>query len=163
MPFVAVAPVQRGSMSRQPQTGAGEGSRTRPPAKPDAAASRGRAVELRRAAQEEGKRTEALRAALAARRAGTASFRDQMAVWQETHRTLREMEETARELAAEHEEAEREVAEQTAWVRGQVESMLDSGWARDELADIGITGEVLAQLGLLDDPRLRGEPGRAEE
>jgi hypothetical protein len=96
---------------------------------------------------------------VAVRRAGRLSFRDQMAVWQETHRTLREMEETARELAAEHEEAEREVEEQKAWVRGQVESMLDSGWTREELADIGIGDEVLAQVGLLDDPRLRAEPG----
>jgi hypothetical protein len=86
-------------------------------------------------------------------------FRDQMAVWEEVHRTLREMEETARELVAEREEAEREIAEQTAWVRGQVEAMLGSGWSREELAEIGIGDEVLAQVGLLDDPRLRAETG----
>ncbi len=145
-------------MPTEPQTGTGNVPRRARPADIDTAASRRRADELRRAAEEAGSRTEALRTALAVRRAGTLSFRDQMAVWQETHRTLREMEETARELVAEREEAEREIAEQTAWVRGQVEAMLGSGWSREELAEIGIGDEVLAQVGLLDDPRLRAEP-----
>jgi hypothetical protein len=145
-------------MARQPQTGTGEDPRRARLVKPDTAANRRRSEELRRAAEEAGSRTDALRTALAVRRGGALSFRDQMAVWQETHRTLREMEETARELAAEREDAEREVAEQTAWVRGQVESMLESGWSREELAEIGIGDEVLTQVGLLDDPRLRAEP-----
>ncbi len=146
-------------MAGQARTGAGESPRRAWPAMPDTAASRRRAAELTRAAEEAGSRTAALRTALAARRGGRLSFRDQMAVWQETHRTLREMEEAARELAAEGEEAEREVAEQTAWVRGRVESMVDSGWTREELAGIGIGDELLAQVGLLDDPRLRPGPG----
>lgn len=145
-------------MARQAQTGTGEGPQRARPVKPDTAANLRRSEELRRAAEEAGSRTDALRTALAARRDGKLSFRDQMAVWQETHRTLREMEETARELVAEREEAEREVAEQTAWVRGQVEAMLESGWSREELAEIGIADEVLGQVGMLDDPRLRAEP-----
>jgi hypothetical protein len=95
---------------------------------------------------------------MAARRGGRLSFRHQMEVWQETDRTLREMEETAGELAAEREDAEREEAEQRAWVRGQVESMVESGWTREELAEIGIGDEVLGQVGMLDDPRLSREP-----
>jgi hypothetical protein len=154
-----MAPVREEKMPTEPQTGTGNVPRRARPADIDTAASRRRAEELRRAAEEAGSRTGALRAALAVRRAGTLSFRDQMAVWHETHRTLREMEETALELAAEHEEAEREVEEQKAWVRGQVESMVESGWTREELADIGIGDEVLAQAGMLDDPRLRAEPG----
>ncbi len=124
----------------------------------DVTANRQWSEELKLAAGEAGSRSRALRAASAVLRDGQLSFRDQMAVWQETHRTLREMEETARELVAERGDAEREAAEQTAWVRGQVESMLDAGWARAELADIGIADEVLAQVGMLDDPRLHGEP-----
>lgn len=141
-------------MPGSPQTGPGEGSRTTRPEPPDAAANRRRSEKLRLAATEAGSHASALRAALAVRRGGGLSFRDQMAVWQETHLTLHEMEASARELAAERAEAEREVAEQTAWVRGQVESMLDAGWGRGELRDIGIGDEVLAQLGLRNDPRL---------
>ncbi|MET0398216.1 MAG: hypothetical protein ABW277_15550 [Longimicrobiaceae bacterium] len=124
----------------------------------DATVNRQWSEELKLAAGEVRSRSRALRAASAVLRGGQISFRDQMAVWQETHRTLREMEETARELAVEREEGEREVAEQTAWVRAQVESMLDAGWARGELAEIGIADEVLALVGMLDDPRLRGGP-----
>ncbi|MEW5929531.1 MAG: hypothetical protein AB1941_18910 [Gemmatimonadota bacterium] len=116
-----------------------------------------RAEALKRAADEARERAAALRRAMAARRS-SLSFRDQMAIWEETHRTLLEMEEAAAALAEERVEAEREVAEQTAWVRAQVEGMLESGWTREELRDIGIADEVLAQIGLLDDPRLR-EPG----
>jgi hypothetical protein len=148
-------------MDRQPQERAGDAFGGARPESVDAAANRRRAVELRRAAEEAGVRTTAIRAAAAARRGGALSFRDQMAVWQETYRTLRELEETARELAAHGDEAEREAAEQTAWVRGQVERMLDAGWTREELADIGIADELLAQVGMADDPRLRGEPGGA--
>ena len=138
--------------------GAGGSRRGAPPAGVDPTANRRRSEELKLAADEARSRARALRAALAVRRGGRLSFRDQMAVWEETHRTLREMEATARELVAQREEAEREVAEQSAWVRGQVECMLDAGWTRAELADIGIADEVLAQVGMLDDPRLRGEP-----
>ena len=146
-------------MARQPQTGTGQGPGGARAASVDTAANRQRSEELRHAADEARNRAGALRAALTARRGGGLSFRDQMAVWEEVHRTLREMEESARELVAERAEAEREVAEQTAWVRGQVAAMLDAGWSREELAEIGIGDEVLAQVGLLDDPRLRAEPG----
>lgn len=145
-------------MPEQPHAGAGEGPRETRVTSLDTALNRQRSEELRRVAEDAASRTAALRTAVEARRGGALSFRDQMAVWQETQRTLREMEETARELTAERKEAEREVAEHTAWVRGQVESMLDAGWTRAELAGIGIADEVLAQVGMLDDPRLRGEP-----
>jgi len=127
----------------------------------DATVNRRWSEELKLAAGEVRSRSRVLRAASAVLRSGQLSFRDQMAVWQETRSTLREMEVTAGELAAEQEEAEREVAAQTAWVRGQVESMLDAGWARGELAEIGIADELLAHVGMADDPRLRGEPGGA--
>lgn len=143
-------------MARQPQTGTGEGPPGARVTSVDAAVNRRRSEELRHAADEARDRAGALGTAVAARRGGKVSFRDQMAVWQEVHRTLREMEETARELDEQREVAEREVAEQTAWVRREVESMLDSGWSRGELAEIGIGDEVLAQVGMLDDPRLRG-------
>jgi len=146
-------------MDRQPQERAGEAPGGARPESVDAAANRRRAVDLRWAAEEAGGRTAALRAAVAVRRGAGLSFRDHMAVWEETCRTLREMETTARELAAHDDEAEREAAEQTAWVRGQVESMLDAGWTRDELADIGIADELLAQVGMLHDPRLCGNAG----
>ncbi|HEV2736118.1 MAG TPA: hypothetical protein VGV85_14820, partial [Longimicrobiaceae bacterium] len=74
-------------MASQPQTGTGQGARRARPASLDTAASRLRSEELRRAAEEAGSRTAALRTALAARRAGALSFRDQMTVWEETHRT----------------------------------------------------------------------------
>lgn len=148
-------------MDRQPQERAGDAPGGARPESVDAAANRRRAVELRRAAEEAGVRTAALRAAVAVRRGAGLSFRDHMAVWQETTRTLREMEATARELAAHGDEAEREAAEQTAWVRDQVERMLDAGWTREELADIGIADELLAHVGMADDPRLRGDPGSA--
>ncbi len=146
-------------MPTEPQAGLGNVPRRTRPANADPAANLRRSEELKRAADEARDRALALRTALAARRGGKLLFRDQMAVWEEVHRTLREMEETARELVAEREEAEREIAEQTAWVRGQVEAMLGSGWSREELAEIGIGDEVLAQVGLLDDPRLRAETG----
>jgi hypothetical protein len=119
----------------------------------DLAARLRRSEELKHAASDAWDRASALRAALHARRGG-ASFRDQMEVWEETRRTLREMERAARELAAEREDSTREVAEQTAWVRAQVESLLDAGWTREELAGIGIGNELLELVGLRGDPRL---------
>lgn len=150
-------------MRQEPPAGGGGGSR-RAQAAADVAANRRRAEELQHAAGAAKDRSRALGAALDVRRDGAASFRDQMEVWEETRRTLREMASAARELTAEREAAEREVAEQTAWVRGQVDAMLGSGWTREELRDIGIADEVLEQVGLLDDPRLRenrAQPGTA--
>jgi hypothetical protein len=145
-------------MHGQPEMEAGKDPGWARAALPDTAGNRRRAEALLRAADEARDRASALHAALAARRGGAASFRDQMAIWEETRRTLAEMEESARALAVESAEAERDAAEQTAWVRAQVESMLDSGWTREELAGIGIGDDLLAQVGLRDDPRL-WEPG----
>lgn len=147
-------------MHRNPETGAGEVPRGVRPESADSAATRRRAVELRHAAGEAQDRSSALRAAARdAQGGGAGAFRDQMEVWEETRRTLREMQRAARETTGERAEAEREAAEQTAWVRGQVDAMVRSGWTREELRDIGIADEVLEQLGLLDDPRLRENRG----
>ncbi|HEX8431376.1 MAG TPA: hypothetical protein VF625_08820, partial [Longimicrobium sp.] len=49
-----------------------------------------------------------------------------------------------------------------AWLRQQIQSILDEGWPADELAEIGITRALLARLGFRDDrPDLFAGPERA--
>lgn len=48
---------------------------------------------------------------------------------------------------------------QDAWFRDQALDMLNHGWGRAELAEIGFGEEFLAELGLLDHPALRAPRG----
>ena len=70
-----------------------------------------------------------------------------------------ERERGAQELAAyitglrrEQEMLRAEAALQQAWFREQVKAMLDQGWGRTELADIGFGDAFLAELGMQDAP-----------
>lgn len=97
-------------------------------------------------------RARALVAATGRRRTGTVAFRDQVAVWRETSRTLREMEELERELREEDEGLAAELARETEWARGQVAAMIEAGWTRAELADVGVGDDELERLGLFREP-----------
>lgn len=44
--------------------------------------------------------------------------------------------------------ADAAAAEERAWYRAQVREMLDAGWSRAELADVGVTDALLADLEL---------------
>lgn len=50
--------------------------------------------------------------------------------------------------AADDARDEDEAAEERAWYRAQVRQMLGAGWTRAELADIGISDRLMAELGL---------------
>lgn len=61
-------------------------------------------------------------------------------------------------LRREQEMLREETALQDAWFRDQALDMLNQGWSRAELAEIGFGEEFLAELELLDHPGL-GAPG----
>jgi hypothetical protein len=61
-------------------------------------------------------------------------------------------------LRREQEMLREETALQDAWFRSQALDMLDQGWSRAELAEIGFAEAFLGELGLLDHPAL-GVPG----
>lgn len=66
-------------------------------------------------------------------------------------------------LRREQEMLREETALQDAWFRDQALDMLNQGWSRAELAEIGFGEEFLGGLGLLDHPALRapgGSPAR---
>lgn len=62
-------------------------------------------------------------------------------------------------LRREQERLREETALQDVWFREQALDMLNQGWSRAELAEIGFGEEFLAELGLLDHPALRAPGG----
>lgn len=117
------------------------------------------AVELRRRAallreQAERARDHALQAvASTERRRGRASgTREQVEFEAEQARSTRELAAYITGLRREQEVLRAEAVLQQDWFREQAMAMLDQGWSREELADIGFGEAFLAELGLPDVP-----------
>lgn len=120
------------------------------------------AVELRQRAallreQAERAREHALRAIASTeqRRRTAASTREQAEFAAEQERGTQELAAYITGLRREQEMLRAEAALQQEWFRDQVLGMLDQGWGREELAEIGFGEEFLADLGLLDAPGLQ--------
>lgn len=79
---------------------------------------------------------------------------DQSAIDQERARSTRELEAYVTGLRREQETLRAEADLQQAWFREQVLAMVNQGWSREELAEIGFRPEFLADLGLADHPGL---------
>ena len=75
----------------------------------------------------------------------------------EQERSTRELGAYITRLRREQEMLRAEEALQQEWFREQVLSMLDQGWTREELAQIGVGAGFLADLGLQGHPAL--QPG----
>ncbi|HLM67521.1 MAG TPA: hypothetical protein VK358_08350 [Longimicrobium sp.] len=122
------------------------------------------AVELRRRAaqlrdQAEQARDHAFRAikTTEVRRLKRSRTREQEEFAHEQERGTEELAAYITGLRREQEMLQAEAALQQDWFREQVLAMLDQGWKREDLAEIGFGGEFLADLGLLDHPSL--QPG----
>lgn len=73
----------------------------------------------------------------------------------EQDRGTRELAAYIKALRNEQDELRQEVALQDAWFGEQVLGMLEQGWSRADLAEIGFGDEFLARLGLQDHPGLK--------
>lgn len=120
------------------------------------------ALDLRRRAAELRVQAEAAKehAAAAIRdaelgRQGLTPRREARAFRAEQERGTRELASYVAALRREQEMLREETVLQDAWFRAQVLDMLDQGWTRDELAEIGFGAEFLEELGLLDHPGVR--------
>jgi hypothetical protein len=97
------------------------------------------------------------------RRQGLAPRREAREFQAERARGTSELALYVAALRREQEMLREETALQDAWFREQALDMLNQGWSRSELAEIGFGEELLTELGLLDHPALRapgGDPAR---
>lgn len=115
-----------------------------PPAPGDATSVRDRSRALRRQSRE----TLARAARLVRRADELRGVPDRHALRMEVLRSAaREARARREQLRLQAAEA-REAAEVEAWYRDRVREMLDAGWTRAELADVGVTDVLLRELGL---------------
>ena len=89
------------------------------------------------------------------RRLGQPQAGEYLAFQAEQDRGTRELAAYITALRTEQDELRQEVALQDAWFGEQVLGMLEQGWSRAELAEIGFGDEFLARLGLQDHPGLK--------
>lgn len=122
-----------------------------------AAELRTRAAQLREQAEQA--RDHAFRAmkATEVRRLKRARTREQEEFAYEQGRGTEELAAYIMGLRREQEMLRAEAALQQDWFREQVLAMLNQGWKREALAEIGFGDAFLADLGLLDHPSL--QPG----
>jgi hypothetical protein len=123
------------------------------------------AVELRQRAallrvQAERAREHAFQALAATelRRRTTGRTREQAEFAREQERATQELAAYITGLRREQEVLRDEAALQQDWFREQVRAMLDQGWSRAELAEIGFGDAFLADLGLQDAAGLHPAP-----
>lgn len=120
-----------------------------------AAELRRRAVQLRDQAEHAKEHAFRVLESMHARRQRRTRTREQVEFAAEQERSTQELGAYITALRHEQEMLRAESALQQDWFRNQVVSMLDQGWTREELAEIGFGAEFLADLGLLDHPALR--------
>lgn len=97
------------------------------------------------------------------RKQGLAPRREAREFQAEQARGTSELASYVAALRREQEMLREETALQDTWFRDQALDMLNQGWGRAELAEIGFGEEFLGGLGLLDHPALRapgGSPAR---
>lgn len=117
-----------------------------------AAELRQRAAVLRKAAERAREHAFQAIASTEIRRGANARSQEQVEFEREQERGTQELAAYITALRREQETLRAEAALQQEWFREQALSMLEQGWSRQELAEIGFGDEFLADLGLLDAP-----------